>query len=260
MDDTLWSQWTVEIKEGYVSNNWESLSLDRMKELTADSEFVDSFNVDPRSLISSVENMQHAVRANTLNLSALKSTVTAVNSRVTKVQAEVADLKRDISDIKSQMSQLIAILGEKDNIEPTKKKPKIFKQQVFHWNTVLEKFDSSKLGHYLYIWHDFDAQESYSQMKGRKKERSVENKYFRIKKTVKAIQEFVDNPDELKKPQDSQEYFNWKKFMVELSLKCADLAFMALFEKGVIKQKFKSINDMKMSSFLEATKQASKKK
>ena len=117
VDDSLWSQWTVEIKEGYVSNNWESLSLDRMKELTANFELVDQFNVDPRSLISSVENMQHAVRANTLNLS-------AINSRVSAVQAEVADLKRDMSDIKSQMSQLITILGEKDNIEPATKKKK----------------------------------------------------------------------------------------------------------------------------------------
>ena len=145
-------------------------------------------------------------------------------------------------------------------LSPPKKKTKIMKQQVFDWNTVLEKFDSSKLGHYLYIWHDFDAQESYNQMKGIKKKRSVENQYFRINKTVLAIQEFVDNPDDLKKPQDSNEYLNWKKFMVELSWKCADLAFTALSEKGVIKKKFKSINDMKVSSFLEATKQAAKLK
>lgn len=257
MDDTLWSQWAVEIKEAYVNNNWESLSLDRIEELTGNSEFVDSIKVDSRSMISSVENVQHAVRATTFNLSALKSRVTKIEEGV---DTGVAEIKREISDIKSQISQLIAILGEKDNLEPPKKKTKIMKQQVFDWNTVLEKFDSSKLGHYLYIWHDFDAQESYNQMKGIKKKRSVENQYFRINKTVQAIQEFVDNPDDLKKPQDSNEYLNWKKFMVELSWKCADLAFTALSEKGVIKKKFKSINDMKVSSFLEATKQAAKLK
>ena len=257
VDNSLWSQWSVEIKEAYVNNNWESLPLERIEELTGNSEFVDSIKVDSRSMISSVENVQHAVRATTFNLSALKSRVTKIEEGV---DTGVADIKREISEMKSQINQIISMLGEKDNFEPPKKKTKIMKRHVFDWTTVLEKFDSSQLGHYLYIWHDFDAQESYNQKKGIKKERSVETKYFRINKTVKAIQEFVDNPDDLKKPSDSNEYLNWKKFMVELSWKCADLAFTALLEKGVIKQKFKSINDMKVSSFLEATKQAAKLK
>ena len=121
MDDTLWSQWAVEIKEAYVNNNWESLSLDRIEELTGNSEFVDSIKVDSRSMISSVENVQHAVRATTFNISALKSRVTKIEEGV---DTGVAEIKREISDMKSQISQLIAILGEKDNVEPPQEKNK----------------------------------------------------------------------------------------------------------------------------------------
>ena len=125
-----------------------------MKELTGNSEFVESFMMDPRSLILSVQNMQQAVSTVTLNLASIKT--------------EVTDLKRDISDIKSQMSELTKMLGDKNSFDPPKKRSKLLNPQVFDWNTVLKKIDSSKLGNFIYIWYDYDAQASYSQVKGKK--------------------------------------------------------------------------------------------
>ena len=75
----------------------------------------------------------------------------------------------------------------------------------------MNKFASSQLTQYLYIWYDYNAQKSYDNTKN--KNAKLRNMMLQIKKTINKIME-VSGITECEigdKPHTVEDYENWKQ-------------------------------------------------
>ena len=98
---------------------------------------------------------------------------------------------------------------------------------------VLNKFDSSKVALYLYIWYDYKAQESYNEKEN--KTPALRNKFLRLHKCIRHIME-VGGTTEANignRPTSVEDYDTWKqKLLIHPLLqliKCSKSFNVAMF-------------------------------
>ena len=122
------------------------------------------------------------------------------------------------------------------------------------WNCVSQKFDTTKISEYLFLWYDLDAKKSYQMFKD--KTAGPKNKFLRLKKIITSLLSFIDDDEIIEdKPLGSTEYVLWKENMKKLSRNCSNKAFEYMKENGYIKNKrITCIDEMTVSSYINADK------
>lgn len=112
----------------------------------------------------------------------------------------------------------------------------------------MNKFASSQLTQYLYIWYDYDAQKSYDNTEN--KNAKLRNMMLRIKKTINKIME-VSGITECEigdKPHTVEDYENWKQQTKDKSFIAVEKMYKEFERCGVLGKNINSMNKLTVNS------------
>ena len=113
------------------------------------------------------------------------------------------------------------------------------------------RFDEANLKQFLL--YDYNALASYNKVE--EKNKGIKNKFMRIHKAIKYLLTFEEETDFSKeKPDIIQHYSEWRANIRSMSEYCAHEVFKVFQENNVLPEKFKNIEDMKLTLFLTAIK------
>jgi len=118
---------------------------------------------------------------------------------------------------------------------------------------VLNKFDSSKVALYLYIWYDYKAQESYNEKEN--KTPALRNKFLRLHKCIRHIME-VGGTTEANignRPTSVEDYDIWKQKLLDTSFIATDKMFKE-FQRCNVLGKKTTLENLSVNSILEMFK------
>ena len=128
---------------------------------------------------------------------------------------------------------------------------------VMDWSIISKKFDACPISEFLYIWYEFDAEQSYNKLSN--KTNSQRNKFKRIKSVISYLLTLVcdtESIDNLKeRPDDLLEYKTWVISVRKMSYDLAERAFVHFQENNYLTKKVKTMNDLSVSNFIKILKQ-----
>ena len=247
--DMIWKSWKKQVSKGYYEKNFHSIPLNKLSRIMNHDDFKDErILVDGRN---TYETMKHIATSN----NQIAYSNFEINTKINNIANEVMDIKKDISVIKSL---LLGELGNPNESIEGSHKSKKMKHENFDWNMIETKFDEANLKQFLLLWYDYNALASYNKVE--EKNKGIKNKFMRIHKAIKYLLTFEEETDFSKeKPETVEHYSEWRANMRSMSEYCALEAFKVFQDNNVLPEKFKNIEDMKLTSFLTAMKKMKQK-
>ena len=124
------------------------------------------------------------------------------------------------------------------------------------WSFISQKYDSFPISEFVYIWYEFDAKQSYDQVKN--KTSAQRNKFKRIKAIINYLLTFIREEESIEfleqRPNDLEEYKMWANTSRDLSLELTKRAFAYFQDQDVLTKKVKTVDDFNVSNFIKILK------